>query len=72
MTMMPEKPSDQLREAIKMSREICTIFCRGIIHTLGAETVNEMTDEEVLVQAVNICNVFMQEEYDNQVSVVPG
>ena len=25
-----------------------------------------MTDEEVLVQAVNICNVFMQEEYGEQ------
>ena len=30
MTTMPEKPSDQLQEAIKRSR--------GIIHTLGAET----------------------------------
>ena len=72
MTTMPEKPSDQLQEAIKRSREICTIFGEELSIRWGPKPVNEMTDEEVLVQAVNICNVFMQEEYDNQVSVVPG
>ena len=72
MTTMPEKPADQLREAIQRSRDICTIFAEELSIRWGPKPVNEMTDEEVLVQAVNICNVFMQEEYDNQVSVVPG
>ena len=72
MTTMPEKPADQLQEAIQRSRLICDIFEEELSIRWGPKPVKEMTDEEVLVQAVNICNVFMQGEYDDQVSVVPG
>ena len=72
MTTIPEKPSDQLQDAIRRSRLICDIFEEELSIHWGPKPVKEMTDEEVLVQAVNICNVFMQGEYDNQVSVVPG
>ena len=72
MTTIPEKHSNQLQEAIRRSRLICDIVEEELSIRWGPKPVKEMTDEEVLVQAVNICNVFMQEEYDNQVSVVPG
>ena len=72
MTTIPEKHSDQLQDAIRRSRLICDKFEEELSIHWGPKSVKEMTDEEVLVQAVNICNVFMQGEYDNQVSVVPG
>ena len=70
MTTIPEKPSDQLQEAIHRSRLICDIFEEELSIRWGPKPVKEMTDEEVLLQAVQICNVFMQEEYGEQVSVV--
>ena len=70
MTTIPENPSDQLQDAIRRSRLICDIFEEELYIRWGPKPVKEMTDEEVLVQAVNICNVFMQEEYDEQKSMV--
>ena len=61
MTTIPEKHSNQLQEAIRRSRLICDIVEEELSIRWGPKPVNEMTDEEVLVQAVNICNVFMQE-----------
>ena len=66
MTTIPEKPSDQLQEALHRSRLICDIVEKELSIRWGPKPVKDMTDEEVLVQAVNICNVFMQEEYDEQ------
>ena len=66
MTPIPENPSDQLQEALHRSRLICDIIEKELSIRWGPKPVKDMTDEEVLVQAVNICNVFMQEEYDEQ------
>ena len=70
MTTIPEKHSNQLQDAIRRGRLICDIFEEELSIRWGPKPVKEMTDEEVLLQAVQICNVFMQEEYDEQVSVV--
>ena len=72
MTTMPENPSDQRQEAIQRSRLICDIVEEELSIRWGPKPVKEMTDEDVLLQAVQICNVFMQEEYDEQKSVIPG
>ena len=66
MTTIPEKPSDQLQEALHRSRLICDIVEKELSIRWGPKPVKDMTDEEVLMQAVNICNVFMFEEYDEQ------
>ena len=66
MTTIPEKHSNQLQDAIRRSRLICDIVEEELSIRWGPKPVKEMTDEEVLVQAVNICNVFMSEEYDEQ------
>ena len=66
MTTIPENPSDQLQDTIRRSRLICDIVEDELSIRWGPKPVKEMTDEEVLVQAVNICNVFMQEEYGEQ------
>ena len=66
MTTIPEKHSNQLQDAIRRSRLICDIVEEELSIRWGQKPVKEMTDEEVLVQAVNICNVFMSEEYDEQ------
>ena len=66
MTTIPEKHSNQLQDAIRRSRLICDIVEDELSIRWGPKPVKEMTDEEVLVQAVNICNVFMSEEYDEQ------
>ena len=66
MTTIPEKHSNQLQDAIRRSRLICDIVEDELSIRWGPKPVKEMTDEEVLVQAVNICNVFMQEEYGEQ------
>ena len=66
MTTIPENLSDQLQGTIRRSRLICDIVEDELSIRWGPKPVKEMTDEEVLVQAVNICNVFMQEEYDEQ------
>ena len=66
MTTIPEKPDDQLQEALHRSRLICDIFEEELSIRWGPKPVKEMTDEEVLAQAVNICNVFMQGKYDEQ------
>ena len=63
MTTMPEKPADQLQDAIRRSRLICDIFEEELSIRWGPKPVKEMTDEDVLLQAVQICNIFMQEEY---------
>ena len=60
---------DQMQEAIHRSRLICDIVEEELSIRWGPKPVKEMTDEEVLLQAVLICNVFMQEEYDEQVSM---
>ena len=44
-----------------------TESCRGAQSDPSKDTKQT---EEVLLQAAQICNVFMQEEYDEQVSVV--
>ena len=72
MTTIPENPSDQRQEAIQRSRLICDIVEEELSIRWGPKPVKEMTDEDVLLQAVQICNVFMQEEYDEQKSVIPG
>ena len=66
MTTIPEKHSNQLQDAIRRSRLICDIVEEELSIRWGPTPVKEMTDEEVLAQAVNICNVFIQEEYDEQ------
>ena len=66
MTTAQEKPSDQLQEALHRSRLICDIVEKELSIRWGPKPVKDMTDEEVRLQAVNICNVFMQEEYDEQ------
>ena len=66
MTTLPENPSDQLQVTLRMSRLICDIVEDELSIRWGPKPVIEMTDEEVLLQAVNICNVFMQEEYGEQ------
>ena len=66
MTTIPENPSDQLQGTIRRSRLIYDIVEDELSIRWGPKPVKDMTDEEVLVQAVNICNVFMQEEYDEQ------
>ena len=71
MTTIPENPSDQLQVTIRMSRLICDIVEDELSIRWGPKSVKEMTDEEVLVQAVNICNVFMQEEHDEHRRVEP-
>ena len=69
MTTMPEKPADQLQEAIQRSRLICDIFEEELSIRWGPKPVKEMTDEEVLLQAVQICNVFIQEKHDEQMRI---
>ena len=71
MTTLPENPSDQLQATLRMSRLICDIVEDELSIRWGLKPVKEMTDEEVLVQAVNICNVFMQEERDEHRRVEP-
>ena len=56
MTTIPEKPSDQLQEAIQRSRLICDIVEEELSMRWGPKPVKEMTNEEVLLQAVQICN----------------
>ena len=63
MTTIPEKPDDQLQEAIHRSRLICDIVEEELSIRWGPKSVKEMADEDVLLQAVQICNIFMQEEY---------
>ena len=69
MTTAQEKPSDQLQEALHRSRLICDIVEKELSIRWGPKPVKDMTDKEVLLQAVQICNGFMQEEYDEQIPV---
>ena len=52
MTTIPEKHSNQLQDAIRRSRLICDIVEDELSIRWGQKPVKEMTDEEVLVQAV--------------------
>ena len=48
---------------------ICDIVEEEFSIRWGPKPVKEMTDEEVLLQAVQICNVFIQEKHDEQMSI---
>ena len=67
------KPRQYLHPCIH--GHICMISDHGVVQSL-AEALNQIRPRilsklsEVLLQAAQICNVFMQEEYDEQVSVV--
>ena len=69
MTTIQENPSDQMQEAIHRSWLICDIFEEEFSIRWGPKPVKEMTDEEVLLQAVQICNVFIQEKHDEQMRI---
>ena len=71
MTTIPENPSDQLQDIIRRSRLICDIVEDELSIRWGPKPVKEMTDEGVLVQAIQICNVFLQEEHDEHHRVEP-
>ena len=69
MITIQDNPPDQLQEAIHRSRLICDLFEEELSIRWEPKPVKEMTDGEVLLQAVQICNVFIQEEYDEQMSI---
>ena len=69
MITIQDNPPDQLQEAIHRSRLICDIVEEELSIRWEPKPVKEMTDEEVLLQAVQICNVFIQEEYDEQMRI---
>ena len=52
-----------------MSWLICDIVEEEFSIRWGPKPVKEMTDEEVLLQAVQICNVFIQEKHDEQMRI---